>query len=88
MYDQSKFFKFIIEKDDAWKTDAQSPLTEEQKNFKGLDDYKSPSRIKSGQFPSVQAHLLWAQPAIEALPRHCSDPQVKEKRVYNYEEVP
>lgn len=36
--DEQKLLEFRKQKDDAWKNDKQSPLTEEQKkNFKGLN---------------------------------------------------
>ena len=43
MYDDNKLLRFRKQKDDAWKHDASSPLTEEQKkSFKGLN-YFPPS---------------------------------------------
>ncbi len=42
MYDQEKLLTFRKQKDDHWKNDPQSPLTEEQKrNFKGLNYFPS-----------------------------------------------
>ncbi|MBI2594042.1 DUF1684 domain-containing protein [Candidatus Daviesbacteria bacterium] len=38
MYNENKLLTFRKQKDEAWKNDAESPLTEEQKkNFKGLN---------------------------------------------------
>ncbi|MBI2600442.1 DUF1684 domain-containing protein [Candidatus Daviesbacteria bacterium] len=38
MYDENKLLKFRKQKDQAWKNDKESPLTEEQKkNFKSLN---------------------------------------------------
>lgn len=38
MYNEKKLLEFRKQKDEAWKNDAESPLTEEQKkNFKGLN---------------------------------------------------
>ncbi|MBI2012248.1 DUF1684 domain-containing protein [Candidatus Daviesbacteria bacterium] len=38
MYDEKKLFEFRKQKDGAWKSDKESPLTEEQKkSFRGLN---------------------------------------------------
>ncbi|MBI2337563.1 MAG: DUF1684 domain-containing protein [Candidatus Levybacteria bacterium] len=38
MYDEKKLLEFRKQKDEAWKNDKESPLTEEQRrDFKGLD---------------------------------------------------
>jgi len=40
MYDEKKLLEFRKRKDDIWKNDKESPLTEEQKRkFKGLNYY-------------------------------------------------
>ncbi|MBI4038403.1 DUF1684 domain-containing protein [Candidatus Daviesbacteria bacterium] len=46
MYDERKLLKFRKEKDEAWKNNKKSPLTEEQKrDFKGLNYFPVNSNL-------------------------------------------